>query len=416
MSAALTSVISRYRTQAIRPILMAVLVAGCFTDDPPTAITGGCKASDPECSAVPVMVTGGHQFTSLAAGRFHTCGLKSNGEAWCWGLNTAAQLGAQTPSTSSAVPVKVGGQTSFASVTAGAFHTCALAAGGVPYCWGNNSITSVLGVATVNDVCPNGPCSYTPVRAAGPLAFSALDAGATHNCALETSGAPQCWGYNVLGEVGSTSYGTAFSGPVLVPGGNTFSKVSSGFRFTCGLDSTGTLYCWGYGEEGQLGTLTIDPCTSGDGSFHCSAIPVAANTSLRFSAITTGTSFGCGLTASGVLYCWGFNGEGQLGTGDFNSNGAPVAVKTTGSWSSVAAGWFHACALRADGTAYCWGVNDTAQLGDGSAFYASTVPQPVSGGKTFVQIVGGSNHTCGLASDGTAWCWGDDAVKQLGRG
>jgi alpha-tubulin suppressor-like RCC1 family protein len=393
--------------------MVLVVVAGCIREKLPTALTGGCPA-DEGCSAVPVMVTGGHQFASLSAGKYHTCGRKSNGEVWCWGLNTAGQLGATSVGNSSSVPLKVGGQTSFSTVTAGEFQTCGLATDAGAYCWGNNSTQVLGGVST--DVCGSTTCSRTPVRAAGTLTFSAVDAGATHNCALSASGVARCWGFNVLGELGSTDYGTSTASPVSVGGGNSFTTLSSGFRFNCALDSTGALYCWGYGEDGQLGTLTIDPCLASSGAFHCSAIPVPANTPVRFKALTAGAAFACGLDTAGAAYCWGYNGEGQLGTGDFNSSGAPVAVRTTGIWTSLAAGYYHVCGLRSDGTAFCWGVNNTAQLGDGSRVYASSIPQPVSGGKTFVQIVAGGNHSCGLATDGTVWCWGSDAVKQLGRG
>lgn len=401
------------RRARVTAAAVALLLVSCFDQRPPVALTGGCPAAE-ACSATPVAVTGGHQFTSLSAGRFHTCGRKSGGEVWCWGLNTAGQLGATTTGSASGVPLKVGGTTTFATVSAGEFHTCGLATDAGAYCWGNNS-TQVLG-GTSADICGNTTCSRTPIRAAGTLTFTAVDVGATHSCALDASGVVRCWGFNVLGELGSVEYGTSTASPVIVPGGIAFTKLNSGFRFNCALDATGTLYCWGYGEDGQLATLSIDACVSGTGAYHCSASPVAANTTVRFASIATGAAFGCGLSAAGAAYCWGYNGEGQLGTGDFNSSGAPVSVKTTGSWTSLTTGYFHSCALRADGTAHCWGVNNLAQLGDGSAVYANSVPQPVGGGKTFVQIVAGANHTCGLASDGTTWCWGSDEVKQLGRG
>jgi alpha-tubulin suppressor-like RCC1 family protein len=397
----------------VRPAVMAALIVGCFgMDDPIQA--GGCLP-EVSCAAAPVAVTGGHQFTSLAAGQYHTCGLKSNGEVWCWGLNTGGQLGATTPELSSGTPVRVGGQTTFTSIAAGDFHTCGIGSDAGAYCWGSN-LTSVLGVETVTETCGGAPCSRTPVRAGGAaLTVTALDAGATHNCALDSSGTARCWGYNVLGELGSSTFRAGFFTPQTIQGGP-FSAVSAGYQFNCALDSGGTLYCWGAGQEGQLVTLDIDPCGTTSSDPRCSTVPVIANTSLTFSSVTTGVAFGCGLTTTGAVHCWGRNNEGQLGNGVFVSSATPVAVQTTGAWDSVVAGYFHACALRSNGAAFCWGVNNSAQLGDGSTVFAHAIPQQVQGGKTFTQLAAGSIHTCGLATDGAVWCWGNNEVKQLGGG
>lgn len=394
--------------------IVSLLLAGCIQPPDVQTVTGGCKTGD-LCAGEPLMVAGDHRFTNLAAGKYHTCGLTSSGEVWCWGSNERGQLGVSTSGSTSSIPVRVGSQTTFASITAGELHTCALASGGAAYCWGSN-VNSAIGVATVNDTCAGAPCAISPVRAAGTLTFVALDAGATHNCAVDTSGVTRCWGSNFFGESGSDAFGTATASPVAVSGGHTFSTVSGGYRSNCALDVVGSLYCWGLGEDGQLGTLGIGACGSGITSFRCSAAPVAANTPASFSAVSSGAAFACGITKNGVLMCWGLNAQGQLGTSGFVSSPNPTLVDIDGTWSSLDVGYFHACALRSSGAALCWGLNNTGQLGDGSALYTSTFPTPVAGGKTFMRIVTGANHTCALTSDGVAWCWGADLFSQLGRG
>jgi len=395
-------------------LLASVLLTACFKTDAGTNVTGGCPPAE-ACSTTPVAVTGGHTFVSLAAGRYHTCGLTSTGELWCWGYNSVGQLGAGSTVTTSGVPLKVSGSLSFTAVSGGQFHTCALATDSGAYCWGDNT-TMVLGASTT-DVCGTNPCTRTPLRAGGTATFSAIAAGAAHTCALDASGNPLCWGYNVLGELGNNSYGTATATPQPIGGGKTFAKLSAGYRFNCALDSAGVLHCWGYGDEGELGTLGVSNCTpQSGGTYLCSIVPVAAGTTEKFSQVVTGAAFGCGLTTASAIFCWGYGGEGQLGTGNLFPSGTPVAISVAGPWSALAAGYFHACALKTNGAAYCWGFNNYAQLGDGSKVYAQSTPQPVGGGKTFTQIVAGSNHTCGLMADGTAWCWGGDAVRQLGRG
>lgn len=397
----------------LRFAVMATLVAGCFNtaglDD-----LGGCQPNQ-LCSATPVQVAGGHQFTSLSAGRYHTCGRKANGEVWCWGINSELQLGAVTEGVGSGAPLKVGGSVGFKSVNAGEAHTCAVGNDDGAYCWGNNS-TSVLGDAPTSETCEDNPCSSTPLRAAGTLTFMQLDAGAAHNCALDFLGAAKCWGTNFVGELGSSSYLTESASPVTVPGGLTFTRISAGFRFNCALDSVGALYCWGIDNTSQLAGAQGTNCATEAGSFRCSAMPLAASTTARFSSISVGGAFGCGITTTGTMLCWGSNEQGQLGSGSFEESDDPVAVQGAQTWTSVTTGYFHACALRSNGAAFCWGVNNTAQLGDGSKVFSVSSPQPVGGGRTFTQIVAGANHTCGLATDGTAWCWGSDDAYQLGRG
>jgi alpha-tubulin suppressor-like RCC1 family protein len=394
-------------------LLIAFVVAGCFKEDAGTTVSGGCPNGEP-CSASPVAVTGGHQFTKIAAGRYHTCGVKSNGEVWCWGLNSVGQLGAASQSFSSNVPLKVSGTQTFVSVSVGDFHTCALASDAGVYCWGNNN-TDVLGTTTTES-CGTITCSRSPIRSAGTTTFLGVAAGAAHTCALDSNSAALCWGYNVLGEIGSTTYATSTSSPVTVPGGKTYTSIVAGYRFSCGLDTAQALYCWGYGDDGELGTLAVSSCIYGSASYLCSATPIAAGTSEKFTQIAAGTAFGCGLASTSNVLCWGYGRDGEIGNGALQNAGTPIAIKLAGPWSSVATGSFHACALRASGAAYCWGLNNYAQLGDGSKVYANPEPQAVTGGKSFTQIVAGANHTCGLLADGSVWCWGSDGAGQLGRG
>jgi alpha-tubulin suppressor-like RCC1 family protein len=86
----------------------------------------------------PVQVTG-TTWQSVSAGESHTCAIMLDGTLWCWGSNTSGQLGDNTlDSTSTPVAVITSGQT-WAMVAAGVTHTCALATGGSLWCWGDNS-------------------------------------------------------------------------------------------------------------------------------------------------------------------------------------------------------------------------------------------------------------------------------------
>jgi alpha-tubulin suppressor-like RCC1 family protein len=80
---------------------------------------------------------------------------------------------------------------------------------------------------------------------------------------------------------------------------------------------------------------------------------------------------------------------------------------------ATAGGNRHSCALRADGTAWCWGQNLLGQLGNGGTVSTST-PTLVTSLFNAVAIAGGFGHSCASLADGTAHCWGDNAAGQLG--
>src|SRR5207249_3018598 len=159
------------------------------------------------------------QWLSVSANTGFTCGVTSSGAAYCWGDNSAGQLGIGTqhsPDSCSAigsygcstVPVAVIGGLSFSSVTGWGQHGCGLSTTGAAYCWGDNP-AGQLGIGTTDgpEHCsPYGdPCSTVPVAVSGGLTFSFLSVGGRHACGLTTTGAAYCWGFNSVGQLGDGS-------------------------------------------------------------------------------------------------------------------------------------------------------------------------------------------------------------------
>ena len=134
-----------------------------------------------------------------------------------------------------------------------------------------------------------------------------------------------------------------------------------------------------------------------------------------FVQITIGSNHTCAVTNSGLIYCWGYNYFGQLGDGTTQDRLRPVPVQGGAlRFRRVTAGSYHTCAEATDGKAYCWGNNTWGQLGIGATSGASRLtPAAVAGGRTFSWIQAGTQHTCGVAG-GSAYCWGDNQFGQLG--
>ena len=209
----------------------------------------GNGTTDGDFHVVPTLVRGGLTFASISVGGPHACGLTTTGAVSCWGWNSGGQLGSGD-TVSHATPTPVVGGLTFAAISAGNLHSCALATDGTAYCWGWNSWPYMghgwLGTGdTINRVAP------TPVM--GGLTFAAISAGGRHTCALTTNGAAYCWGFNGAGQLG-TGDDVTKTIPTPVVGGFTFTAISAGSLHTCGLTTSGLAYCWGHNFDGQLGT------------------------------------------------------------------------------------------------------------------------------------------------------------------
>jgi len=246
---------------------------------------------------------------------------------------------------------------------------------------------------------------------------TAISIGMYSTCVV-ASGAPYCWGGDgyVLGN--GTSNGASIPTAVDTTGalsGKTVTSVSVGTNFACALAS-GAPYCWGVNNNGELGNSTSTN----------SLVPVAVTTSgalngKTVTSISAGGNSAC-VVASGSVYCWGYNGYGQLGNGTTTNSNVPVAVDTTGVVAgkiitSISVGYSTSCAVST-GLAYCWGQGTIGQLGNGLVTNASSpvavTSTGVLAGKSVTNIDVGYNHTCAIAS-GAAFCWGNSYFGKLGN-
>jgi alpha-tubulin suppressor-like RCC1 family protein len=348
----------------------------------------------------------------VVAGDTHTCARKTNGGFWCWGDNRFGQLGTgDTQQHLTPARIDVGGQgATKIFVPAGdgeissdnSVFTCAIVTDGSMWCWGDNRFGQ-LGLGDTQ-----GRLSPTRIDALGTTVAKGGN-GAGHTCALTADGAVLCWGRNINGQLGTGTLSPSQVPIALDAGQPPFDRIYLGGRHTCARSNDGVLWCWGANERGQLGVGDNQ-----DRPKPTALAPLDAGV-VRASA---GAQHSCLYVDDGTVYCFGDNGFAELGTGDMQGRSLPIAVGLDVSLhvSQIFAGTTHTCGISVDGSLWCWGGNRFGQLGMGDT---QTRPTPTRvdalGNDVSVAYAGGA-HTCAIKTDGSLWCWGNNAYGQLGTG
>jgi alpha-tubulin suppressor-like RCC1 family protein len=200
---------------------------------------------------VAITLPGGALAARVATGLRHSCALTTTGEAWCWGSNLQAQLGDST-TTERLIPtlVRMPAGTRAVALSAGFASTCIVSDAGAAWCWGLNS-SGQVGDGTT------GASRNVPTRVALPAGSVVRDlsVGASHVCASTTSGTAYCWGANDSGQIGDGVIVSVRPTPIAValPAGLNAARVAAGSAHSCATTTIGIIYCWGANAEGQLG-------------------------------------------------------------------------------------------------------------------------------------------------------------------
>jgi alpha-tubulin suppressor-like RCC1 family protein len=301
----------------------------------------------------PYPVNGGYRFASISAGGSYTCGILLSGETYCWGHNTAGTLGDGT-TLDRGEPAPVTGQHQFIQVSAGTLaNTCAVDTNGDAWCWGNNTYGQI-GDGTV------GGQKNVPTLVSGGIHFISISTGLGHVCGITTDSSAYCWGSNQLGQLGD---GTTqdHSIPTRVAWSGSLKEIVTGVAHTCALQDNGDPLCWGSNQVGTLGSPieeSADPT-----QVPIKTVPTGLENGPNFQHLASGERHVCGIDVGGVVLCWGYNYEGELGDGTRQTRSTPATLFTSIPFKSIAAGAYFTCGIALSGQTYCWGDNYGFQLG-----------------------------------------------------
>ena len=369
----------------------------------------------------PVQVNGlgDEKATKLALGQYHSCALMERGEVRCWGGNSQGQLGDGTtfgrPSASATSSLSTNNDNAV-SIVAGEQHTCALLQDGGVSCWGWN-YGGQLGIGS--EISQSSP-QETTLTSNGSSAIY-LAAGSYHTCAILQDGNVHCWGLNSNGALGDGTIvdrnASQVSLTVDLGSGRTATKISAGMQHTCAHLDNDTVSCWGWNDDSQIGDGTtidrLNPVNIYTGYFR------------TVRDISVGWTHTCALLDNGGIKCWGDDSAGQIGIGSISgvdvSSPEYTSIKSTRTIESMGLGEAHTCFILDTTELKCWGTNGDGQLGNGATtsslsainpnLPASAIPISVTAGPRNGGYIYSSGSTCVLTTDDGVYCWGGGVVE-----
>jgi alpha-tubulin suppressor-like RCC1 family protein len=329
-------------------------------------------------------------------------------QLFVWGNNGSGQIGDNTRNlgaTSRSTPKQeFTSSTNWKQVVRGGPYSAAIKTDGTLWCWGNNLNGQVADNTNVNRSTPRQEITSN-------TNWKQIAGGQSHTAAIKTDGTLWCWGQNIAGEIGDNTAGSTIGRSTPrqeITSSTNWKQVACGTNYTAAIKTDGTLWCWGINSSGQIGDNTI---------IARSTPRQELTSSTNWKQVSCGYTHAAAIKTNGTLWCWGSNGNGQIGDNTFGATGRSTPrqeITSSTNWKQVSAGANNTTAIKTNGTLWCWGQNDLGQIGDNTVGNSRSTPVQEWTSSTNWKQVSASDHTAAIKTDGTLWCWGNNSSGQLG--
>ena len=232
-----------------------------------------------------------------------------------------------------------------------------------------------------------------------------VETNGSHTITLKVDGTVWCYGIGTSGELGTGKKENSDE-PVkaIFPEGTKIIQVAAGEKHCLALDEEGNVWAWGSNEYYQLGDT---------GSSRL--VPTKINELSGITKIATGKYTSYAIGDSGEVYSFGQNANGEAGIGSYTSKTTVKKSQNIANAVDIKAGENHAVVLMSTGEVYATGSNLYGQLAqDVNQVRRLKQFTKIQNLSKVVMIATGDNHNIALKSDGTIYTWGSNENEELG--
>ena len=279
------------------------------------------------------------------------------------------------------------------------------------YLWGcGYGFTGVLGRGSLQEASSLVQTIYSTndwMQLNTSLSFSTI--------AIKNDGSLWTWGYNQNGQVGNGTTDNQLT-PItpLSASGIKFVQSAAGLANMAAIADDGDVYIAGDGQFGQqgVGFLTASLFYRNVYNFESnrsSIGPAKYVVQGRFNTFI--------INGFNKLFAAGLNDGGQLSTGNINNTSVYVQINSDNSWLQVSSTYRTTAAIRDDNTLWLWGSNVNGSLGqnlDETQLQGASSPVQVVGGGSWIFVSVGQKSVYAIKSDTSIWAWGQNSYGKLG--
>lgn len=320
---------------------------------------------------------------------------------WLWGRNNTGQLGDNSIIDKSSPIQTTSAGTNWKSVSSKGLFATGIKTDGTLWTWGYNG-SGALGDNTVFN-------KSSPVQTiSGGTNWKSISSTSDAAAAIKTDGTLWMWGYNGRGLLGDSTVTNKSSPVQTAAAGNNWKQVSVSGTRTAAVKTDGTLWVWGWAEAGVLGTNSRTVSHSS---------PTQTSTGgTNWKQASVGSNMMAAVKTDGTLFTWGSGSFGELGTDTNVARSTPTQTASAGTnWKQVSSGRFSMAAIKTDGTLWTWGRNNYGQLAKNDTLNRSSPTQTVSGGTNWFKV-DAEETMLAIKTDGSLWAWGYNYFGSVGNG